>query len=407
MQEKKILFFSSSGAIDSENLTSIAANCPGDWKFLGAPVIDPDAQDPNREDHWTRFVRNPEVLTKRSVGIQQALTKLSPDLVLTTLDWHPLPGQWIEEAKKLGIPNCVVVSEGFFPVESRWYSANCLFDDAEFNKLVATGCTQLSPATKAENVACWSTKQRDIFLSRGADPSSLHVTGQPRLDKFIKKNLPLKVDKAQFNQLIGNKNNKPVITYCCQALDTDSYGIERWEAQRQTIVSLLKYALDNDCFIYIRNHPIIGRNGLGDLDRSYNPIWHTIEFSIRNGLCFFDGVQPHKHLCDIYYALSFTDLLVAQSSTTLLQAILMNVQPLVVDLTTKGEVDPLKFSEKGGLDLVTYAKDLPGAIDQNISRKININNLKEKDFYLDNYLPGVLDGNNGKRVFDVLNKAMK
>jgi hypothetical protein len=235
---EKILFFLTNGIVDMENLQSIVDNCPKDWKFYTAPVLDPDT-NPNRESHLIRFIKDTNTYKNRAKLINRYLLEFKPDLVLATLDWHPLPGQWIEEANKLNIPTAVVVHEGFFPVKERWYSCSCMFTEKEFKRLSLKMPNIVQPPTKAKAVGCWSEYQKNIFIDRGADPKSLFVTGQPRLDKFILKTHQ-KVSSDRFNDAIGNINRLPVVTYCCQAMDTDEHSLGHWAAQRSSILELLK-----------------------------------------------------------------------------------------------------------------------------------------------------------------------
>jgi hypothetical protein len=127
-----------------------------------------------------------------------------------------------------------------------------------------------------------------------------------------------------------------------------------------------------------------------------------------SGHCCFDGETPHSHLFDIHTALFHIKLLLAQSSTTLLQALLMGVSSIILDLNKVGTSDPLNFSSDGGLPLITDIKDVEQCLLKYMGLDIDINSLEksQKDFYLYKYLPGKLDGLNGKRVFEMLRKVM-
>jgi hypothetical protein len=332
------------------------------------------------------------------------------------MDWHPLPGQWIEVANELNIPTMVVVSEGFFPDANRWYTANCLFDKQEFDQLVKLNLTQEKAKPIAKYVACWSLMQRQVFLDRGTDPKQLFVTGQPRLDRFKKQTrlneegqeevIAFCKDSSEtYSKKIGNKENKPVVTFCCQAMDTDAHGVARWQAQRDVVLELLKIARKSDIFINIRNHPIIGKDGLDKGGpKSFIPIWEEIQKGVQEGICFFDGEAPHQHVIDPYDAIYHSGLILAQSSTTLFQALLLNVMPVIVDTSTEGAKDPLGFAPKGGMKLVEDLQELEAAVIEGLEGKIDLTE-EQLNFFLVNYLPCVFDGQNGARVCDVMNYA--
>jgi hypothetical protein len=298
------------------------------------------------------------------------------DLLILGNDWHPIALRWHKAAQILNIPTIVISYEGLYLNEADWYAGKCPVSD---------------------HLCIWGKDMERVFTSRGYSKDQMTITGVPRFDRYY--NYSPSISKEEFFSKLGLDPNKKVCTYATQIIDDtdrpDRYRKEKI-AKKEAIIEFMKVTRELDVNCLIRLHPtdMNGRDLINyvQLRKEYNP----------NAI--IDGYrEKHTRIGTVYDTIFFSDCWVALSSTTILEAVFLNKNTIVLNLSN-GE-DPTPYVPLGISKGVYKAEKLKLTISDSLDKPDSVDSAGLSNFLI-NFTPGTLDGNNCNRCADVIDKFL-
>lgn len=278
-------------------------------------------------------------------AMKQIIDKEKPDIVVATT-MHRFEAAALIAANEMGVPSLRVEDllgniNRPFPdkihvdtlvekrnLERKGMQSNKIIlksqlEDEEIlkvaNEVYDTYC-QLQPTKFA--VLCNYTKKN--IEKRGLDPNSIVITGQPAFDKLLAFK---KVNKEELLKKLGVIAQKPIISLMSQPIES------RESVLRALVQAMKKH---NDKQLIIKLHP----NEDGKIQKL---VLNEMKYQ---ALIIKDVPAPA--------IISISDLVVTVSSTTGLEAVVMDKPLMAINLTKKPDFIPY---EKMGIGLGVYQED--------------------------------------------------
>lgn len=267
-------------------------NKSDDVDFIPFHMIARANQNTTRQD-VKRFARENPFLYRRLVvkSILPYKDKISG--FIFTLDWVVAMRIVVDVCKEFSIPTILIPHESVFVNRDMYY-----VDPKSFASVPNT-----------DLVLAWGDVQESIYAERGYPLDHLIKVGAPKFDIYT--NYQPILTRSQFCNLFNLSENKGIILFASQPLDSQLNLHEARDSQRRSITDLIKYSEEHDYQLLIRMPPsdddILGQELIDYISKS-NII------AVDEASCYL--VQPEE-------ALYHSQFVASVNSTMLFEAILM------------------------------------------------------------------------------------
>jgi hypothetical protein len=248
-----------------------------------------------------RFARTNPILYKKMV--RNKLVQICANIkgFIFTFDWTPAIRIIVDVCKELDIPTILI------PHESVFFHPNKYYCDIQWAQ---------ASIPVADNIWGWGEIQQKIFIGRGYPGERFEIVGSPKLDQY--KNYQPKITKEQFCRLYGLKNNKTIILFASQYLDSQLNRKLALEAQRQSVKDVVEYCKHNNCQMIFRFPP----NDRTVLNKATIEAIKDIDFvAIDEASCYLTSPEE-----SIYHS----DIIISLNSTMLFEGVLLSKKAISV-----------------------------------------------------------------------------
>jgi len=214
--------------------------------------------------------------------------------VVFTFDWSPVMRLIAGVCEELHIPRILIPHESVFVDREKYY----------------WDVNSYASVPVADIVLGWGGMQQEIFSERGYPTERFEAVGAPKFDTHI--NYKAQLTRAQLCRLFGLNENKKIILFASQPLDSQLDQKAARIAQRAAITDLLDLLPSCNAQLIVRLPPN-KEDILGAPLRSRLVL--SSDAAIDDGQCYL--VSPEE-------ALFHSDLVTSINSTMLFEAILMD-----------------------------------------------------------------------------------
>jgi capsule polysaccharide export protein KpsC/LpsZ len=214
--------------------------------------------------------------------------------VVFTFDWSPVMRLIAGVCEELHIPRILIPHESVFVDREKYY----------------WDVNSYASVPVADIVLGWGGMQQEIFRERGYPSNRFEAVGAPKFDTHV--NYSAQLTRIQYCRLFGLNENKKIILFASQPLDSQLDQKAARIAQRAAITDLLELLPSINAQLIVRLPPN-KEDILGTPLRSRLVL--ASEAAIDDGQCYL--VSPEE-------ALFHSDLVTSINSTMLFEAILMN-----------------------------------------------------------------------------------
>lgn len=212
--------------------------------------------------------------------------------MLVTLDWIEPMSILIDACKELNIPTYLIPHESVFLKEDKYY----------FN--ARTGISY----PRVDKIFAWGNLQKSIFTKRGFAENDIIVTGAPKFDPYYQ--YQPKVTRQQLNRLMGFKQDRKLISYAVQPLDSQLNMEQARKVQQQAIRDMILLAEKYHYNLIVRMPP----SNDDVLDKATREQIQSSDF-------IFLEEKP-VYLLDPYETIYHSDIVASVNSTMLFEAAL-------------------------------------------------------------------------------------
>ncbi|MDD5086528.1 MAG: UDP-N-acetylglucosamine 2-epimerase, partial [Candidatus Nanoarchaeia archaeon] len=226
-----------------------------------------------------------------------------------------------------------------------------------------------------DKMAVWGNYSKNILIEEGTPEKKLAITGVPQFDKIVRKELTFNKDELK---RIGVNSNKKVILLTTQPVK-DMFDITRELCK--TVKSMSKTQL------VIKIHPS---------EYSIKKYKEIVKNEKVDAVITKDYLYPLISICEV---------LITNSSTTGIEAMIMGKRVITVNLT--GEPDMLPYAEKNAAIGVYKKEDIKKALISVLfddKTKENLDKKSEEFLYGQCYK---MDGKASERVANFLKNMLK
>lgn len=341
---------------------------------------------------YTRF------LLSRKREVSKLFDKLNPAFVVTVTDGFQTDAYFLYEAKKRGIPSlCLysVMTSVVSTEERRKRKRSSLLNTFYLKVLLFLGLPVHGiPAPSrgyATKVAVWSEKHKEAVLQRGGNAEKMVITGSPAHDLIYQKLYEQsKQTKIKVHRLLDIEEDKQIILFTSQP-----WAIERFctfEEQRHLTELIVETCAQfSDCTLVIKLHP----------RQSVEEYIYLNDHPLKNRFRLVTEKDA-----DLYDLILVAKVLITQTSTTGLEAMLFNKDVVVMDLFLPFK-DVMSYV-KSGAALGVYREDeLLDTLckilkDERTQRELKSNREKFTAEYTYKF-----DGRSADRVIELISEMLK
>lgn len=308
----------------------------------------------------TRFVELIEYIEilKRAIDIEK------PDIIIVWDDRSRFGKTVVATAHLKKIPSLIVMH-------------GIIFDTS-----IITGAPDSGP-TLADNMAVFGQYTKDCLIRSGVSPEKIVVTGSPMHDRIVK----MKFDKEKICSQLGIDKDKKIVVFTTQPMEHIVYTTKS-VAQERLVREIIK-SLKNlsDVQLVIKLHP--AENG-----KMHKRI---VKEMIANAVIIKD--------VDIYELLNASDLLLTETSTTALEAMLVEKPVIIINLDNKPEMIP--FVRSGAAIGVYKPENIVSAVKDALYNEDIRKKLAEKRKRFVYEQAYMVDGKAAERVVNLIKEMIK
>lgn len=222
------------------------------------------------------------------------------DGLIVTLDWTPPMRIAVTTCREIGIKTILIPHESVFLDEKKYYWDIKSFASRPICDIILT----------------WGSLQKRIYTERGYPKENIIEVGSPKLDYDA--NYKNKLSHKEYCGIYGLREDKKIILFCAQFLDSQIDFNIAMSAQKKAILDLVEICEDSNYQLIIRTPP----NG-------YNLLkGEDLKFIQSKDFCFYEN--PKFYLTGPSEAIFHADLVVSMNSTMLFEATIMNTPSLSV-----------------------------------------------------------------------------
>ena len=240
-----------------------------------------------------KFARENPIEYKKIIASKLLEIKDEIDGLIVTLDWSQPMRLAVLAAKELKIPTILIPHESIFLNESKYY----------WDENTNASCPV------CDYCLAWGDLQKRIFCSRGYDKNRVLVVGSPKLDQDVL--YKQKLNRKQYCDLMGLDENRPIILFATQYLDSQVNFDFAMAKQAKAILDIIQYCEERDKQLVIRMPP----NGVEIFDKA------TIQKIKTSERVAVDGKS--YYLTNPREAIKNADVVISINSTMLFEARLM------------------------------------------------------------------------------------
>ncbi|MBI2549263.1 UDP-N-acetylglucosamine 2-epimerase [Candidatus Woesearchaeota archaeon] len=312
-----------------------------------------------KEIFFIRMVQAAECV----LASKEFIGRYNPKILVVGTDTHLQEKSCIHYAKKYNIPS-LNIQHG------------------------TVGYTELMLPLSADYMAVWDKANLDKLVAKGADPKRLVITGQPRYDSLVQGKVMY--DRDEVCRIFHIDLKKPLLLILTspfpKALNTEF------------LLAALDAAIHLPGMqILIKAHP--------EEDVSLHKIILHIfakRFALSKDAGEFPNIPIIRHF-DTFSLLKASDLILSMYSSVVLEAVLLNKDVIVSDLSGDKTED---FEERGIVLVAHQKKDIASLINQLITSPDRKHTLATKrKTFLKEY--AFADGKATDRVMDLMQKMVQ
>lgn len=226
---------------------------------------------------------------------------------------------------------------------------------------------------------------KERLIREGIPREKIIVTGQPRFDKLI--SLKNQDVKEKIYKKLGIRNEKKLILLTTQPFVEDKFWTKR---DRENFIATIVKSLQNlpQCYLVIKVHP---RESI----TSYQSILNKLKVKY----------PIIKNQISLHELLKSCDLMITVSSTTALEAMILDKSVITINLT--GKPDPVPYAKFGAAIGVYKAEDLIPAI-RNVlyNKELQKKLIKARKSFVYRYAY-IQDGKATKRVIKIIKQILE
>jgi len=325
---------------------------------------------PNRMDWANLFDAESPDTGRREEMLRAHLRAVRPDVLVVCQDWHPLSRQPVIVARRLGITTACVLGEGFFIEESEYYWAETPISDF---------------------MLVWGNLHREVFTRRGYPPDRLRVTGPARMDLYV----GFRPELSRAGLLLAlnwhGDPTVPIVTFATQPFGDQGDVVRLNAGKRSTLDALARAARRLGFLLLVKVHPLEdGRDGSVDYEA----------YQAQNADCVrVTNLGAHQEKIDIHTAIHHSDVWCAFSSSTLLEARLMNRPAIEINFT--GLPSVVELGEHGVCGYATDEAELETLLRAALEGR-PVGTPEGLQWALDRWFPGRFDGLSTMRTVQAL-----
>ena len=278
----------------AEHGDSLVKKIRHEEKYLLRPfkLIKGEPSNHIRRKAFTFARKNPDLyrrmVTKKLLPIKKDISGL-----ILTFDWAPVMRVIAEVCHDLEIPVILIPHESVFVDREKYY-----WDP------VAKASLPISDV-----ILGWGGLQKEIFVERGYPEERFKAVGAPKFDTYH--GYQPKVTRHQFCNLFGLSEDKKIILFASQPLDSQLDTETARVSQRAAIQDLLEFCEENNSQLIVRLPPskdnILGFDLYQKLESSINAAVDDANFYM---------TPPEE-------ALFHSDLVTSVNSTMLFEGVLI------------------------------------------------------------------------------------
>ncbi|WP_342639141.1 hypothetical protein [Vibrio metschnikovii] len=184
-----------------------------------------------------KFAReNPDVY-RRMVARRLIPLKSKVKGFILTFDWAPVMRVIANVCQELEIPIILIPHESVFVDRQKYY----------------WDVTSQASVPSADVVLSWGKLQKEIFVERGYPAERVLIVGAPKFDCYF--NYKPQLTRKQFSKLYGLSDQKDIVLFAAQPLDSQINARVARESQRAAINDLLDVAEELGVQVIIRMPP--------------------------------------------------------------------------------------------------------------------------------------------------------
>jgi len=296
------------------------------------------------------------------------------DAFLVTHDWLPWQREFVKFLQTIGIPVILILHEGVFQNEDRYYEGN---------------------APIADMALVWGELHKRIFQERGYRQDNIHVIGSIKLSGY--KDFSPSIMRTEFFQLTNLAPYKNTITYCAQICD-NQWGNQKYalKRQRKVISDLINIACTKDYNLVIRHSPSRPIKAIPPDFVAAHSLLPNVHFEGKD----VGGVSSYSISAsdNIFYS----DLIVGMNTTMQLEASLLN-RPAII--ARYFDFDP-KWNTELGLPIASNFTELENLIATHLSSKSLILTEKYEQFCCNYGFNSAPEFDPVKNIYDILTNNM-
>jgi len=154
-----------------------------------------------------------------------------------TFDWPSVTRTIVSVCSDLDIPTILVPHESVFIDKDKYY--RCPWSQ--------------SSVPLCDIVLAWGEMQKSIFVERGYPDSRIKIVGTPKFDKCI--DYAPVLTRRQFCKIHNLSEEKKIILFACQPLDSQINTTLARRAQAEAISDLLEFSMRNSYQLIVRMPP--------------------------------------------------------------------------------------------------------------------------------------------------------
>lgn len=222
------------------------------------------------------------------------------DGLIVTLDWTPPMRIAVSVCREIGIKTILIPHESVFLDESKYYWDIKSFASRPICDVVLT----------------WGNLQKRIYTERGYPEKNIIAVGSPKLDYDA--TYKRKLSHKEYCNIYGLREDKKIILFCAQFLDSQIDFSIAMNAQIRAILDLVDICEKNNFQLIIRTPP----NGYNLLKGDNLKVVQSKDF------CYYEN--PKFYLTGPSEAIAHADIVVSMNSTMLFEASIMNTPSLSV-----------------------------------------------------------------------------